>query len=332
MSKAIRCHPHRPLAPPQATPAAPPFPVMDVRQLSYFVGVAEDLHFGRAASRLHIAQPSLTRQVQQLERRLGVRLLERDKRRVQLTKAGLALLQEARRILTMTHRAQWIVKSVGTRPAGALRVGFSEPLMRFANDLVVRGIVEPGPSVQPELLKMTGQEQLDALRSEELDVGLIVEAAGSQRPDGLFDHLDLWEDELVLLMSPSNELAHKKEITRADLKAQQYVVFSRPENPSVYDAVVKMLKSWGVSREPIVVEARNIVATVATGSGIAFTASRRAGGFASMLIARTASEALPKVSAVLVWRKPDMRPPLRWFLEMVKAVIDAGPILGSDLC
>ncbi|MBG0776634.1 MAG: LysR family transcriptional regulator [Desulfovibrionaceae bacterium] len=144
---------------------------MDLRMLECFVAVAEELHFGRAAARLHLSQPPLSRRIRALEEELGAALLARTSRRVELTPAGAALLEEARELLRGARSAAERVRRVARGEEGGLRVGFVTPAMDGPLPRVLRAFAELLPGVRLELMEMGTLEQLEALRTGRLDAG-----------------------------------------------------------------------------------------------------------------------------------------------------------------
>src|ERR1700761_9673160 len=147
---------------------------MELRHLRYFVAVAEELHFTRAAERLHIAQPPLSQQIRALEAELGVQLFERTRRSVALTDAGRALLERARELLAATQALPAQLQRIARGEAGQLRIGFSStlPLPRLLRTLIADWR-RSHPDVALGLREMHSAQQFEALHAGELDVGLV---------------------------------------------------------------------------------------------------------------------------------------------------------------
>src|SRR3954470_8331876 len=135
-----------------------------------FIAVAEELHFGRAAERLNMTQPPLSRQVQKLERAIGVQLFERDNRRVELTAAGEAFLSEARRLLALAGHAPDLARRISAGSAGTVRIGFTASSMFAVLPVVLRRIDDRLPEVDVDLYEMVTGEQVEALLAHELDL------------------------------------------------------------------------------------------------------------------------------------------------------------------
>jgi DNA-binding transcriptional LysR family regulator len=310
-----------------AHPAAHSAAALDVWQLRYFVAVAEALHFGRAAEHLHVSQPSLSRQIQHLERQLGVLLLNRDKHTVILTAAGWALLHEARQIVGMTQRAERIVRSVGNKPAGVLRIGVTEPLSWIVNSSVLRRMAERYPAVHPSLENMSAADQISALRYRQLDIAMVWEAANASESTGEFERLELWEDDPWVVMAPTSELARKSVVGREELASQKILLWRRRESPALYDELLHALRSWGVSQQPVIGDSSGLLTLTRAGLGVAL-APYHAAQLVGDLVARPLAEAILKFRAVLVWRRAEKTPALRGYVEIAKAIRDSG--LWSD--
>src|SRR5579863_2322305 len=173
---------------------------MELRHLRCFVAVAEDLNFRRAAQRLHVAQPALSRTIKHLEEEAGVTLLERNRRSVELTSAGRSLLNDARRLLQEAHTAVTRARQCVSGTRATLRVGISEafdetPLMQRALPAFRRRF----PDVKLELHELFSVLQIEALRKHDLDAGIMFHA----RPDRLLTIVPLEELELRVAV-PAN--------------------------------------------------------------------------------------------------------------------------------
>jgi DNA-binding transcriptional LysR family regulator len=148
---------------------------IELRHLRYFVTLAEELHFGRAAARLGIAQPPLSQQIQRLELVLGTRLFERTSRKVQLTDAGQALLVEARRVLMAAETAVEAARRAGRGESGELRVAFAATVMFLDLPRIIREFRSRFPAVHLDLREMPTGPQLTALRQGDIDIGFVRE-------------------------------------------------------------------------------------------------------------------------------------------------------------
>lgn len=242
---------------------------MELRHLRYFVAVAEELSFTRAAERLHIGQPPLSQQIQALEAEIGARLLERNKRRVLLTEAGRLFLADARRMLALAEQAKETAHRAHMGEAGELRVGFTfstpfTPL--FAK--VVRRYRQAYPRVLLSFQEMTTLHQLAKIEARELDVGF-VRPASMQLPHKVA-LTKLRSDPLRLVLPTDSPLAQQKSIAVKDLAGQAFVVFPKDAGTGIYHQIFELCRAAGFTPH-IAMEAgepSTIIGLVAAGCGI----------------------------------------------------------------
>jgi len=196
--------------------------MIDIRQLRYFVAVAEEEHVGRAAERLHISQSPLSRQIAQLEERLGLALFERSQQRIRLTRDGQTFLAETRALLTHANRLESLGKRLGRGEEGGLCIGYIENAMHagvLPNALRVLRVDRP--NVHVALYNQSSAEQLEGLRQRSLDIALVSEPPVADDPDLLgFQVLD---DPMLLALPEDHPLAHQTTLTSADLADQEWI-------------------------------------------------------------------------------------------------------------
>jgi DNA-binding transcriptional LysR family regulator len=194
--------------------------MMELRHLRYFVAVAEELHFGRAARRLGISQPPLSQQLRALEQALGAPLLERTSRRVRLTEAGQLFLIEARATLVQAERASDVVRRVSQGEAGELAIGFapSAPLVTKVASALFR-FREAYPSVELQLSELTRLEQVEMVANGQLDLGFI----RGLEPDGTEGLIvsPFLEEEMILALRRDHPLASHPGPLRIAMLAQE---------------------------------------------------------------------------------------------------------------
>jgi DNA-binding transcriptional LysR family regulator len=208
-------------APALSRPSSTTFTEMELRQLRYFVAVAEELHFGRAAARLHMSQPPLSAQVRALEHEIGVQLLERSTRRTALTPAGELFYRRAREILSAADSAEEEAREADAGRRGRLRIGFVGSANFTVLPLAIRSFRQHRPKVEVWLDALTSNEQVAALHAGTLDVGLIrLPALGT----GL--HLETILNEAMVAVVPDNHiLATRASIRVEDLIGEPLVLF-----------------------------------------------------------------------------------------------------------
>lgn len=239
---------------------------MELRHLRYFVAVAEERSFTRAAQRLGIAQPPLSQQIRKLERQLGVLLIERNSRSVTLTAAGTALLQEARVLLSRADETRRIVRQVGDGEAGALRIGsvssaFSGVLLKL-----LPAFLDRYPEVTPVVYEMEATPQLEALAHRSIDVAFL---RVSKPHPGIQIHT-LLNERLVAALPQAHPLARKREVSIGELLREPLVLFPRAAAPEAFDRIISACRREDA--DPVVAhEASNdhtLVSLVACGLGV----------------------------------------------------------------
>ena len=247
---------------------------LELRHLRYFVAVAEELSFTRAAERLHIAQPPLSTQVRQLEEELGAQLFVRDKRRVYLTQPGREMLERARAILAATAEAKEAVRRTATGETGELRLGYVTSAM-FTEVLpgVIRRFQKRYPRIQLHLHEVPSVEQLYALHNRELDVG-ILRRPDMSIPSGV--RMEEWyQAPLVAALPKAHRLAARDSLRIADLKDEPLILFPRQSGIGLYWRVVDLCIK-AKFRPRIARETRDyavMIGLVSAGVGIALVPS-----------------------------------------------------------
>lgn len=240
---------------------------MDLRQLRGFVAVAEEMHFGRAAERLHIAQPALSRMLKSLEDEIGVRLLVRTTRAVTPTPAGLGFLADAKAILTRTQAAAMAARRTSQEGGATLRIGAidsaSASLLPFAMAALRRDL----PGIDMRLTETMTAPQLQMLRAGRLDVALI-------RPpltDNEFRFEPLWRERLTALLPAGHRLARAATVSPADLVEDRLVIPAKRARPYAYDLVMAWFEQASALPRAIqeTTEKPAILAMVAAGHGVA---------------------------------------------------------------
>ncbi|WP_327655479.1 LysR family transcriptional regulator [Streptomyces sp. NBC_00483] len=217
---------------------------MELRQVKYFVAVAEELHFGRAAERLHIVQPTVSQQIRRLEREFGLELFDRTSRSVALTDAGRAFLPHARAVLKAERAATEAMDEVRAEQEATLRVGTSVGLgLRL--DGVLSALSDRAPQLMVELVSGPTASRLQQVRDGELDAAFV---RGTDRRPGL-ELLPLWRDVLVAALPAAHPLAERDTVALAELAELPLRIATRDTNPYLVDAVVDACGAAGF--EPV---------------------------------------------------------------------------------
>ena len=242
---------------------------MELRHLRYFVAVAEELHFTRAAERLHIAQPPLSQQIRALEDELGVQLLQRTRRSVALTDAGAALLERARTMLALAQALPEELRRIACGEAGELRIGFTStlPLTKVLRDIVADHR-RTHPEVVLTLRELHTSAQFEALRRGELDVGFV--RYNERPPEGI--HLQvLRRDPLRLVLPAAHRFSQRRSVSIADCRDERFIGFPSSAGTGMRPLLKRLCAQAGF--EPLIAqeagEATTQIGLVAVGLGVA---------------------------------------------------------------
>jgi DNA-binding transcriptional LysR family regulator len=244
---------------------------MDLRQFRYFIAVAEELHFTRAAQRLNIGQPPLSLHIQAIEREVGVELLKRSRRRVELTEAGQQFLIEARAALTQADHAVDAARRAARGEIGRLNVRFtpSGPFTRVFTR-AIRAFRLALPNVHLELRLSTSARILDALRAGETDIGVIRPAANAVLPQGIAA-VAMTRDRFMLALHAGHPLAGgRRPVALRSLADDRFVLRPRGPEAAFFEQVFELCAQAGFTPKVVqeAVEASTILGLVAAGVGI----------------------------------------------------------------
>ncbi|MBI9089413.1 MAG: LysR family transcriptional regulator [Desulfobacterium sp.] len=298
--------------------------MLETRLLRYFLAVAEELHFGRAAERLHISQPPLSQQIMKLEEELGTKLFVRTKREVRLTRAGEVLKQDAQDILCRVGVAQRHVREAAAGQRGRLSLGYVGPAMETRLPEIIKAFKQVCPKVSLELNQKTSREQVKEIGDGQLDVG-VVRLFGRTIP-GL-ECLPFHRERYALALACDHPLTLKKEIRIMDLAGEPLIFFPRKIQPRLYDAWFKIFDDHGIAPD-IVQEAtykQTAVALVAAGLGISMVPESMARSPRKGVVVKKLSGDLPEVVLSLVYKKGADHSILERFLSLANP---ANPIPG----
>lgn len=212
---------------------------MELRHLRYFVAVAEEQNITRAATRLHVSQPPLSRQIRDLEGELGVTLLERTRRAVRLTPAGWAFLEECYAVLRQADQAVRAARAAAGGSRGELKLGYAPgPTQEFLRELL-RQVRASDPELRIELRDLTTEEMLAGLRAGTLDAALAVRPQAEALRGIVFEKVR--EDPLVVAVAPEHRLAGRRSVALKELAGEPLVMFSRKEYPEHFEGMQALL-------------------------------------------------------------------------------------------
>jgi len=291
---------------------------MELRHLRYFVAVAEELHFGRAARRLHVSQPSLSQQVRNLERELKVDLLTRTRRQAQLTAAGRRFLEEARGILAAAERAAGVARETAREESRKLVVGISPDTDWLILGDALRLFAEHGSSVEILFENLAPKAQIEALREGRMDIGfvglpleaegLITEATGRQR--------------LVVALPEQHPMARKSTLALEELSKEAYTLWPRHLSPGSYDHLLGVFRRAGFG-PPIEMEGglpstRTTLGMIAAGLTIALVDPALMHMAPSGVVFRPLAGPGVFTEAGVVYRRGEPSPVLGSFLQQLR--------------
>jgi DNA-binding transcriptional LysR family regulator len=291
---------------------------MELKTLRYFVAVAEELHFGRAAERLHLSQPPLSRQIQKLEEEIGAVLFRRTQRRVELTPAGATLLREVVPALEALSEALNAAKRTDRGEAGRLSVGFYVAATDTLLPPILRAFRTRVPNVELVLKEMVVSEVEQALVQRVIDIGFLRPPVSNPS----ISTLVLLREPFVAALPSDSPLARKKQIRLTDLASEPFIV-SASGRSTLHAQIMSACHAAGF--EPRVIqEAQHtdtIVGLVRSGAGVALVpSSLQARGGAGVAF-RKVSGPLPKTEIAIAWRWDDTSPLVRAFRETARTAV-----------
>lgn len=295
---------------------------MELRHFRYFVAVAEELHFGRAAERLGIAQPPLSQQIKALEQEIGVQLLLRTKRRVELTAGGTVFLNEARKILAQADLAVRAAQRSARGEIGRLAVGFVSGAVYGEVPSIFNLMRTRYPDVSLILQDLTTEEQVEAIQAGRLDVGLIrPPAIGTE---SLMIRV-IWREPLVVVLPENHRLAGQAEIPLQALADEPFLQVPRYLAPGFYDLFIRVCAQAGFFPK-IVQEARTtqtIVSLIAVGMGVSLVPASLQSLQRTGVVYRPLEPPEPTTDLAVIWRPDDQNAALQRFVEIVWEVAES---------
>ncbi|HEV3427816.1 MAG TPA: LysR family transcriptional regulator [Paraburkholderia sp.] len=303
--------------------------IPDLRQLRYFVAVAEEQHFGRAAARLSMTQPPLSQAIRALEETLGVELFARTRRSVELTAVGADLLPEVRRLLAAAEALRPLAQSLARGEAGVLALAFVSTADYGLLPALLREFGARYPRVRLQLTEATSDVQVEELVAGRIDAGLVI-APLPPRHAAQLAYLRVAREPLVIAMpttlaartgSPTTDGWCDTPMSLREIAEAPLVVFARHLAPGFYDTIMDCYGAAGlaprVGQEAI--QMQTIVSLVSAGMGVALVPQslrhlRRTG-----VVYRPLAETAPTIETGLVWRAAEVSPVLAAFIEIVRA-------------
>lgn len=213
---------------------------MELRHLRYFIAVALEENVSKAALKLHVSQPALSRQVRDLEEELGFDLLERNAKSVRLTEAGHAFLEEASEVLERLEQGIEAARAVAMKDTGEIHVGYAPSLSPRLLPPILRAFQKRNPKVKVKLHDLSSEEMLSRIQDESLQFALIARPRKSKLRGLKFEPLQ--EEQIVLAVSPNHRYAKRKSVKSGSLKDEEIAVFSKSEYPDYHDLLERIFK------------------------------------------------------------------------------------------
>lgn len=304
--------------------------------MRYFIAVAEELSYTRAANKLRLSQPSLSRQIQSLEDELGVRLLDRDKIRVSLTEEGLSFLGDAKRLVEQSLESIRAIQSFSKGKADRLNLGYSFKFNHVLLPATLAACYSEFPEITLSLFDMTPAEQIQALEERTIDIGFIgLRPTVLRKSHSLLNWECIARHDIVVVLPANHALAKKSEIYMSDLKPEFFVTMSEKTHPGSHDWLRQLCREAGFNPK--------ILQDVARESGIMEFVREGLG----VTIAREHIKKLPQRGVVfralsnagkadywVAWRDDNASPALAKFIQIVQegspAVAGDGPPAPDD--
>jgi len=293
---------------------------MELRHLRYFVGVAEEQHFGRAAERLRVAQPSLSRQIHDLESEMGFLLFDRLPRGVRLSAAGKLFLSDARRILQDVDEAKRRAERIALGKAGTLRIGIATAVAWHG--LVVDSFREFRrwqPDAELELHHLLSVHQVEGILSGRLDAGFVANLTPWHKD---LAHWEFAQDRMLLAVPKGHHLTKREGIRLRDLRDMPFVWFPRWVNPLIYDRMMRACTRGGLSAPRIVQEATDRdtnLGLVQCQIGIAWMTESTRWHCPRGIVLLPVVDMNVRLPFSLIWKKDNSSPLLQKFVAQVEA-------------
>ena len=292
---------------------------LELRQLRYFVTVAEELHFGRAAQRLHMTQPPLSQTIAALEETLGAPLLLRTRRQVELTPAGAALLPEARRLLEQAAAMPELVRRAAAGESGRLALSFVTPADYSVLPPLLRDYSAAFPNVELVLQEATTDVQIDDLLHGRIDAGLLIPPL-PDKAQALLDYASVLEEPLVLCAPAGLLPADGGPVDLRALPHLPLIIFPRKSAPALYDAILSCFHDASITPSigQEAIQMQTIVSLVSAGMGLALVPQSVSNLQRPGVEYRALANPTPLVELGLAWRRENASPVLRGFLELLR--------------
>jgi DNA-binding transcriptional LysR family regulator len=292
---------------------------MELRHLRYFIAVAQHLNYSEAARRLHVAQPAISQTILDLEEELGIKLLLRTKRRVQLTAGGTTFLREAEDILRRASEAQRLAQRAARGEVGSLGIGFFGAATAPILPSLVQSYRQKFPDVELQLYEMNPDQQLAAFEDGRIQLGFTRPLPVGRRAE--FEEEVVYIDHLVVALAETHRLARQKVVRLESLAGETFVQFHRRGAPGLFDEVVSCCRRAGFS--PRIINEPNFMATVMTlvesGLGVSLVPHCVRSLNRIHVVMRPITPKSARIPLCVTWRKSEQSPIVAAFLDNLRA-------------
>ncbi|AMM24379.1 LysR family transcriptional regulator [Variovorax sp. PAMC 28711] len=289
---------------------------MELRHLRYFVVLAEELHFGRAARRLAISQPPLSVAIRQLEDSVAARLFERNSKEVRLTPAGVALQASARRLLRQAEDAATEARDVSQGSAGRLRIGFVGAMLYRGLPQALARFRAAHPAVRITLAELNSGEQMTELLHDRMDIGFV----HTSRMPAELRHMLLLSEPFVACLPAGHRLARRRTVSLAGLRDEPFVLFSRNASPDYHERILSICADAGF-RPEVRHEVRHwlsVVSLVSQELGVALVPDAMRHAALRGAVFRPLEEEVARSDAYGVWRDGPVNVLIQGFLQAMQ--------------
>jgi DNA-binding transcriptional LysR family regulator len=291
---------------------------MELRHLRYFITVAEELNFSRAAERLHIAQPPLSQQIRDLEVELGVQLFERTKRRVELTTPGKVFLEKSRLVLQQVGQAIIAVQKASRGEIGRLVIGFNSSATYSVLPQILHIFCEHCPDIELDLQELTTRQQCDRLHHNQIDVGILYLPIESH----ILSTTSVLQESLVVAISEAHALAALPELSLKALSHEPFILPPHHLGGGLYNQILRFFQQTNFTPN-VVQEATQLQTTislVAGGVGVALVPASLQNLQRPGVVYKMLQEPTPELEIAVAWRQHDSSPVLQKFVNTVQEI------------
>lgn len=288
---------------------------MELRRLESFIAVAEELHFGRAARLIHLSQPALSLQIRGLEEELGVQLFIRNRRKTELSPAGMIFLEGARDVVRCTERAVNAVRRAALGRVGTLRIGFVSTAAAVITPSLIKQFRELYPNVTLELRNILTQDQLVQIQERRIDVGFLRGPIPKQST--IQAHI-VHREPFALFLPATHQLAKRETLHLADCAEADFVMYARKMAPGFHDQIMGMVSRAGITPRVVqeATEMYTLISLVSAGMGIAIAPASAAMHRASDVVVRPLERESQQSEISITWNCENTSATARRFIEM----------------